>query len=111
MKLWSKINFYLTLNHDTANYDINNNRVTFIGAFHKRYEISSYTDLDIVNPCNNNNIDVPDNVPINRDNYKDVLLASLYMQVEYLKTQISEKDLFIRSILIKEQEYYTYNMD
>ena len=38
-------------------------------------------------------------------------MASLYTQVEYLKTQISEKDLLIRTLLINEQEYYTYNID
>ena len=97
--------------NNAANYDINDNRIAFIDAFHKRYEISSDTEIDIVNPCNNNNIDVPDNVPISKDNYKDALLVSLYTQVEYLKTQISEKDLLIRTLLIKEQEYYTYNMN
>ena len=64
--------------NNTANYDINDNRITFIDAFHKRYEISSDTEIDIVNPCNNNNIDVPGNVLINKDNYKDALVASLY---------------------------------
>ena len=79
--------------NNTANYDINDNKVTFIDAFHKRYEISSDTEIDIANPCNNNNVDVP------------CLLASLCTQVEYLKTQISEKDLLIRTLLIKEQGY------
>ena len=60
--------------------------VTFIDAFQKRYEISSDTEIEIVNRCNNNKIDVPDNVPIKRDNYKDALLPYLYTQVEYYKS-------------------------
>ena len=43
-------------------------------------------------------------IPINNTDFKDALfmLASLYTQVEFLKTQLDEKDFLIRTLLIRE---------
>ena len=40
--------------------------------------------------------------------FKDSLLTNLYKTVEFLKTQIEEKDFLIRTLLIKDGEY-NYN--
>ena len=40
--------------------------------------------------------------------YKDALLASLYSQVEFLKQELEEKNLLIRTLIIKESEVYKY---
>ena len=45
---------------------------------------------------------------IDTENFKDALLASLYSQVEFLRTQIVEKDLLIRSLIIKESDIFNY---
>ena len=39
---------------------------------------------------------------------KESFLASLYSQVEFLRTQIVEKDLLIRSLIIKESDIFNY---
>ena len=42
---------------------------------------------------------------VNRD-YKDALLASLYSQCKFLKKELKEKKLLIRTLLIKEPDVY-----
>ena len=37
-------------------------------------------------------------------NFKDALLATLYVQVEFLKTELEEKNLLIRTLIIKDSE-------
>ena len=37
-------------------------------------------------------------------NFKDALLASLYAQVEFLKTELEEKNLLIRTLILKDSE-------
>ena len=44
---------------------------------------------------------------INTD-FKDALLASLYSQVEFLRGELEEKNLLIRTLIIKESEVYNY---
>ena len=41
---------------------------------------------------------------INMENFKDALLASLYSQIEFLRNQIDEKDLLIRTLIINEKD-------
>ena len=47
-----------------------------------------------------------DEKPIDTNDFKDALLASLYGQVEFLKSKLEEKDLLIRT-LIRDNESYT----
>ena len=42
-------------------------------------------------------------------NFKDALLTSLYSQIEFLKTELEEKKLFIRTLLLRENEVYKYS--
>ena len=41
-------------------------------------------------------------------NYKDALLASLYSQIEFLRKELEEKNLLIRTLLINEGDVYNY---
>ena len=42
--------------------------------------------------------------------FKDVLLASLYSQVEFLRNQLEDKDLLIRTLIIRDGELQTQNL-
>ena len=46
--------------------------------------------------------------PINSNDFKDALLASLYSQVELLRDQLKEKDLLIRTLIRRDGEIETY---
>ena len=61
--------------------------------------INSDAEVDVISNNANNTIDT-------KNNYKDALLASLYTQVDSLKSQIEEKDLIIRSLLVNENVMY-----
>ena len=41
-------------------------------------------------------------------NYKDAILASLYSQVDFLKHELEERILLIRTLIIKQSEVYQY---
>ena len=43
------------------------------------------------------------------ESYKDALLASLYSQVEFLRNELEEKNLLIRTLIIKESDVYNYD--
>ena len=45
---------------------------------------------------------------IDTEHFKDALLESLYSQVEFLRTQIIEKDLLIRFLIIKGRDIFNY---
>ena len=47
---------------------------------------------------------------LNKDNYKDTLLASLYSQVELLRDELEEKNLLIRTLIIKDVQNYSVNL-
>ena len=47
----------------------------------------------------------------NTNDYKDALLASLYSQVKFLKNELDEKNLLIRTLIIKESDVYTYSKE
>ena len=51
---------------------------------------------------------VNDSSHINIENYKDSLLASLYSQVNFLRQELEEKNLMIRTLLIKDHEVNNY---
>ena len=40
------------------------------------------------------------------DNYKNALLASLYSQLDFLKKELDEKNLLVRTLIIKEADVY-----
>ena len=66
-------------------------------------------DFIVLDSCGNKTgSDIMNDDPIlnSMDNYKDALLASLYSQVEFLRSEIEEKNLLIRSLIIKENEVY-----
>jgi hypothetical protein len=43
------------------------------------------------------------------DDHKDAHLASLYSQVNFLKNEVEEKNLLIRTLIIKENKKYNYD--
>ena len=94
--------------NDSTNRDINKDEITYVDAYNNRYGISSDTEIEVVKSQEKlNNNTKSDAAPINvEDNYKDALLASLYTQVEFLKSQLIEKDILIKTLLIKEHDYY-----
>ena len=51
---------------------------------------------------------IQDSSHINTENYKDSLLASLYSQVNFLRQEIEEKNLMIRTLLIRDHEVNNY---
>ena len=66
----------------------------------KNIIISSDTELEVDTKC-----------ICNTNDYKDALLASLYSQVEFLKNELDDKDLLIRTLIIKESDVYTYSKE
>ena len=67
-------------------------KVTFIDSSGKHISLNESTDLPLIsNLCTN-------------ESYKDALLASLYSQVEFLRNELNEKHLLIRSLIIRESE-------
>ena len=82
-----------------VNYAENNEDIIFIDESYKRTVINKETEIDIIN----NHTDVNVNKqPIDTSNYKDALMANLYTQIEFLKHQICEKDLIIRTLINKD---------
>ena len=76
------------------------NNITFIDGSGKKVVINSDTEFSILE-----NKDEGDK-PFDTNNIKDALLASLYSQVEFLKSQLEKKDL-IRTLIIKDNETHT----
>ena len=66
----------------------------------KNIIISSDTELELDTKC-----------ICNTNDYKDALLASLYSQVEFLKTELDEINLLMRPLIIKESDVYTYSRE
>ena len=81
--------------------------ITYIDARNNKIIINSDTELEIINTPIREKI----STPIDTTDFKDALLASLYTQVEFLKNQIEEKDLLIRTLVIKENDIYTHDTD
>ena len=83
----------------------------FLNSSGKEFPITTDSDLEIVNIQAEKSIESSDvnNVhsdtkPVDTNDFKDALLASLYSQVEFLRDQLHEKDLLIRTLIIKESE-------
>ena len=102
---------------DDNNYDFNSNSnkddLIFVDASNKTYKINSDTELDILNVTDsmnrdNNNITSHD-TPIDIGNFKNALLSSLYSQVEFLRSQLEEKDILIRTLLLRDQDVRHYS--
>ena len=78
--------------------------ITYIEGNGKHFKINSETEVDIVTDISTEKaivfeVDVhnmKEGKPIVIKDYKDALLASLYSQVEHLKSELDEKNLFIR---------------
>ena len=95
------------------NYITADDDIIFIDSRDKRIQITSETELDVINihSTANNSMNTNDNALkslIDTENFKDVLLAPLYSQVEFLRTQVVEKDLLIRSLMIKKSDIFNY---
>ena len=81
----------------SANDDIN-----YINSSGKSIVINSETELDIEIESENTN-------PVDSTDFKDALLASLYSQVEFLRNELSEKNLLIRALVIRCGESENFN--
>ena len=79
---------------NNQNYASTVNDITYVDASGKHVNINSETEINIID----------DDKPIDKTNYKDALLASLYNQVELLRNQLEEKDLLIRTLIIQDGE-------
>ena len=77
------------------------NNITFIDGSGKKVVINSDTEFSILEDKDEGD------KPFDTNNIKDALLASLYSQVEFLKSQLEEKDLLIRTLIIKDNETHT----
>ena len=73
----------------SANDDIN-----YITSGGKSIVINSETELDIEIESEKTN-------PVDSTDFKDALLASLYSQVEFLRNELSGKNLLIRALIIR----------
>ena len=82
-----------------ANYAESNEDIIFIDDSYRRTVIKNDTEIDIINTHSDVNVNEQ---PIDTSNYKDALLANLYTQIEFLKHQICEKDLLIRTLINKD---------
>ena len=63
--------------------------ITYIDVRNNKLIINSDTGLEIINTPTRKT----KSIPMDSTDFKDTLLASLYIQVEFLKNQIEEKDL------------------
>ena len=84
----------------------------------KYISVSSDTEIRIEMDHNTNDTNVISGTsrtstekrkPINSNDFKDALLASLYSQVELLRDQLKEKDFLIRTLIITDGEMETYD--
>ena len=96
---------------DKEIYNDSNNEeddIAFIDSYGKKRVMNNLTELNF-NIEKTNNTDTKDinekRVNIDQNDMKDSLLASLYSQVEFLRSEIEEKNLFIRTLLIRESDY------
>ena len=81
---------------NTKNYASTiNDEIIYIDSNGKHINTNIDEDLEI---------NIESEKPIDITDYKDALLASLYSQVELLRTQITEKDLLIRALIIQNGE-------
>ena len=76
--------------------------ITYIDANGKYIKIDNDTEINIVNEsidtCNTE-INKEGNKAIDTNDFKDALLASLYSQVEFLKNELHERNIHIRTLL------------
>ena len=91
-------------NNYDFNYELNNDELIFVDASNKKYKISKDTELEILNITQSTNNEKNIGLPIDDEHFKNALLASLYSQVEFLKSQLEEKDLLIRTLIIRDQD-------
>ena len=90
------------------NYSTYPDDIIFIDSKGKEVHLNENSDISI----NLENMDAQKNQQqhdgniINSENFKDALLASLYTQVEFLKSQLLEKDVLIRTLIINESNSY-----
>ena len=78
----------------TKGLDQDNNNITFVDATGKHVNINSDTELNVIN------------AEVDTSNYKDSLLASLYSQVEFLRHELEEKNILIRTLIIRDKDHY-----
>ena len=86
------------------NYSTNDEEMTFIDSSGKNYILDINSEINIIHSDDSQIMD-NDYIPINSMDFKDNLLASLYTQVEFLKNQIMEKDLLIKSLTQLNSDY------
>ena len=91
--------------------------IIYVNSSGKYISVSSDTEISIEMDHNTNDTNVisgnsrtstEKRKPINSNDFKDALLASLYSQVELLRDQLKEKDLLIRTLIIRDGEIETY---
>ena len=85
---------------DEHNYmdddDESNDDIIYIDSTGKKVKVTNEEEMEIIASTSVNCI----------DDYKDALLASLYSQVEFLRNELVEKNLLIRTLIIKNANTY-----
>ena len=79
--------------NNCKNYATDASMITFVDKSGKEIKINNNTDIAIERTSD-----------INMDDYKDSLLAALYSQVEFLRNELNEKNLLIRTLIIRDRE-------
>ena len=94
------------------NYQTSDNAIiTYTSASGKEIQISEDSELSIQSEKsigNNDGVSSANNIgnqkPIDNTDFKDAVLAALYSQVEFLRNQLEEKDLLIRTLITRDGE-------
>ena len=110
-------------NTDDCNYTINAKESSFDNSLNVSIDIPSTDDIipdedDLIpidysakaNISNNTEIDIVCQNDFNvNESYKDALLASLYSQIIFLKNEIEEKNILIRTLISKDSAVHDNN--
>ena len=76
-----------------TNYATNTSVITFVDKSGKEIKVNNDTEIAVERTSD-----------MNINDYKDSLLASLYSQVEFLRNELNEKKLLIRTLIIRDRE-------
>ena len=94
-------NYILSCESDGSNNSCDGESKICVSANGKNLSLmeDSILDLEMIQSLNVN------------ENFKDAMLASLYAQVDFLKNELEEKNLLIRTLIIQESQVYDIEIE
>ena len=94
-------NYILSCESDGSNNSCDDESKICVSANGKNLSLmeDSILDLEMIQSLNVN------------ENFKDAMLASLYAQVDFLKNELEEKNLLIRTLIIQESQVYDIEIE